>query len=305
MLFIKYAMSTFVFWAQIINGCHALLSNVTATNSSVSTKSLGTTIPQEFTIDRRLALPVRFSPEAGYYNIIAALCIVSAGDFESRMRPAIYRTTRFQQPIIRIATHGDGDVPSRYIVWGLFLMAFFLRENQRYSLAFFVLKWKGKEVAGIGIDERIPSRTETIIKTTVASLPVDALNNNRQLVIQYEYSAGAKDFEQGAVYLTIIGALTTAAPSDIKARITKTWISFLNNEPCVFIVIPSLAARTAPPYFTYEDLYLILAKTSDFLAGHARYSPLSMNISIYGVEVAKAALTSKFDGDSLTLNAIA
>ncbi|KAG7009620.1 hypothetical protein G7Y79_00002g007350 [Physcia stellaris] len=304
MLFIMYTMSISVFWLQIINGGHALLSNVTATNPSVSTKSLGTTIPQDFTIERRLALPISFSPETGYYNIIAALCIISSADFESRMPPALYRTTRFQQPIIRIATHGDVDVPNRYIVWGLFLIAFYLRESQRFSLAFFVLKWKGKEVAGISIDERILSKPQDQSNATVASLPVGALQNDRPLVIQYEYLAGAKHFEQGAVYLTIIGALTTAAPSDIKARITRTWISFLNSEPCVFIITPSLAARTAPPYFTYEDLNLVLAKTSDFFTAHARYSPLSMNISIDDVEVAQAALTSKFDGHSLTLSAI-
>ena len=306
MLVFKHAVSILVLWAQIISSC-ALLSNVTAADSSsiLSTKTLGTIIPTEFTINRRFALPVRFPPETVYFNIIAALCDVSGGDFESEMSPANYRTTRFQRPMIKIATEGEVEVPRRYIVWGLFLIAFYARANQRFSLAFFVLEWDRKEVAGIGIGDRIPTRKETSFTTASASLPLSALKDDRHLVIQYEYSAGAKAFEQGAMYMTIIGALTTAAPSKLDARITETWISFLNNEPCLFIAVPSLAARTAPPYFIYEDLNLILARTSDFLVEHARYSPLSMNISIDGIQVAKAALTRKPDGHGPALIVVA
>lgn len=299
MLFSNHAVSILILWVQSICGRPALQSNGT---------TLGTSIPTDFTIDRRFGLPIRFSPEAGYFNIIAALCDISAGDFASTMHPSKYRTTRFRQPIISISTRGDGDVPRRYIVWGLFLTAFYLRANQRFSLAFFVLEWNGKEVAGLGIGGRSLRKRERALTTTSSAsslLPLSPLKDVRELRIAYEYNAGAESFEQGAVYMTVIGALTTAAPFDLYARITETWISFLNDEPCVFIVVPSQAARTAPPYFIYEDLNLILAKTSDFLADHARYSPLSMNISIDGIEVAKAALTSKFEGHGLALSAIA
>ena len=302
MLVLKHAVSTLVFWAQIISCRAALLSNIT---TAVSTKTLGTFIPTEFTIDRRSALPIRFRPEAGYFNIIAALVAICAGDFDSAMHPANYRTTRFQQPVIKVATHDVLDVPRRYVVWGLFLVAFYLRANQRFSFAFFYLEWEGKEVAGIGIGDRLPETIERAFPAAGSSLlPAGSLEGGRKLVIEYEYSAGAKKLEQGAMYLTLIGALTTAAPSDIDARITETWISFLNDEPCIFIAIPSPAARaSSPPYFVYGDLYLILARTSDFLLEHTRYSPLSMNVSIGGVEIAKAALTSKLDGQGPAVSA--
>ena len=304
MLFFKHAVSILVVWVQTMYGRPALLSNITDADYSVSTEVLGTTIPTQFTIDRRMALPLRFPPEAGYINIIAALYDVSSNKFKSKMHPTYYRTTRFESPVIKIETHGDLDVPRRYVVWGLFLMAFYLRANQRFSFAFFILKWEGKEVAGIGIGDRIAGRTKKTFMGA-SSLSISSLKANRQLLIRYEYTAGAPKFEQGAAYLTIIGALTTAAPSAITARITETWISFLNDEPCVFIVVPSLAVRTAPPYLLYEDLKLILAKTADFLVEHARYSPLTMNVSVDGVEVAKAALTNKFDGHGSALGAIA
>ncbi|KAL8692841.1 MAG: hypothetical protein Q9224_003878 [Gallowayella concinna] len=299
MFFSMHAVLALVFIPlQTIYGHPRLLSNFTAANSPVSTTRLGTAIPEEFSIERRFALPLHFSPEACYINIIAALCDIAGADFASTMPPTNYGTVRFDAPLVKIGSHGDAPIPTRYVVWGLFLVAFYLRANDRFSLVSFGLQWQRKDVATIGIGGEGPKKETLTAEASLASLTAV-----RELGIEYEYF-GSKNFGMNAVYMTIIGALTTTAPFDINTRITEPWISFLNNEPCILVVVPTTAARTSAPYFLYQDLNVILAKTSDFFADHARYTPLSLNISVDGVEVAKATLTSKLGSHGLPLSAI-
>ncbi|KAL8815278.1 MAG: hypothetical protein Q9223_005565 [Gallowayella weberi] len=218
------------------------------------------------------------------------------------MRPVNYRTNRFPEPIIKIAIHGTPDAPRKYIIWGLFLVAFYLRSHKEFMLAYFAIQYQDDEIAGVGLGAQ-ELRTESI---TTPSWPAGSLTAGRQLGVEFEYF-GSKNFGPEAVYLTIIDALTKSAPSDFKTRITETWISFLNNEACIFIVVPTPAARTSSSSstFMYEDLTAILAKSSDFFADHKRYSPLSINITVDGVEVAKATFTSRFGAHGFPPGAIA
>ncbi|KAL8801129.1 MAG: hypothetical protein Q9182_004681 [Xanthomendoza sp. 2 TL-2023] len=302
MFFLTPAVLAFVLIStQTTHGSPTPLSNnVTTADKLLSTTSLVTSIPKDFTIKREFALPLRFSHESCYINIIAALCDITALDFESKMHPKNYRTNRFPSPIIKIAMHGQPDAPRRYIIWGLFLIAFYLRSHEEFMLGYFALQWQGDEIAGVGLGATDP-RAESI---TTPSWPVGSLTAGRQLGVAFEYF-GSKDFGPDAVYLTIIAALTKAAPSDLKDRITETWISFLNNEACILVLVPTPAARTSASQFLYEDLSGILAKTSDYFADHRRYSPLSMNITVNGVEVAKATLTSRFGAHGPSLSATA
>lgn len=302
MLFLKYAgLALFTVWTPTIYGRPALHSNVTAANSSKFTTTLGALIPPDFTIDRQFAIPYSYSPESCYINIIAALCDLSAGNFKSKTRPANYRTTRFQQPLVKVASLGEVQIPRRYVIWGLFLTAFWLRANQRFTLSFFALEYRGEEVAGIGLGGQATGEEK---HTAVSLLGGDVPRNVRKLSVDFDFF-GEMDFGKDAVYMTIIGAVTTTAPSDVNDRITDTWISFLKDEPCIVIVIPTPAARTAAPYLIYDDLNLLFAKMADFFADQGKYRPLSASIKVDGVEVANAALTSKIGGARLAHKAIA
>ncbi|KAI4157020.1 MAG: hypothetical protein L6R39_000836 [Caloplaca ligustica] len=268
-----------------------------ATSSSLSTPSVNSTnatlsvtsIPPDFNVDLEFALPFGYPPEACYLNIIAALYQIALGDFTKEMPVTSYRTTRFTSPVIKIQSPRSEAIRRDYVVWGLFLMSFYIHKTSRFTLSFYGLQRNGNEVGGIGMGGAL--------RTGLSLAPY----MDRSITIEYDYFSD-DDLGKGAIFMTIIKALTDAAPTPAVTPIRGTWISFLHTESCLFVVTATDSGRSmTPPFFTYEDLFIVLARVAEKFVHHNRYSPLSMKISIDGTEVAHAAFTRRValdNGDS-------
>lgn len=252
-------------------------------------------IPPEFRVVPDLELPIRFPAEACFTNIIAALGDVALGDFTGKMRLTSYRTNRFPQPLIKMNSPGLEDVPRKFMVWGLFLMAFYLHANNDFNMGFYSLQWKGEEVAGIGI-AGIPRAPPSQSITLGAPSSID----DGDIKVEFAFIGGLLELGKGPVFMTIIVSLLEAAPQAVDARIYQTVINFLRNEPAAFIVTPTQAAREARgPYFTNEVLIDILARTAEFYATSNIYRQLELNISVEGVVVAQGAFVLRRNLKSL------
>ncbi|KAL8855380.1 MAG: hypothetical protein Q9178_007977 [Gyalolechia marmorata] len=241
-----------------------------------------TSIPSDFNIERHFELPNPYLPEACFVNIIAALRDAASGDFAGRMPIANYRTTRFLQPLIKIDSPNHADIQRKYLVWGLFLTAYHLRVHHEFHLSFFSLRWKGEEVGIVGVGGlRFAGGVTNSLHTKTPSS-----NNDFQISRAY---FGTKVIRKGSVFMTIASALMEAAPSPLHTRIQSTWINFMQNEQCAFVITPSEVARTAAgPFFRNEDLIDVLTKATDYFAQDNVYRQMEMNVSVAGVVIAQA-----------------
>lgn len=254
------------------------LSNFT--DSANITASVAS-IPSDFSIEPRSHLPMGFSQEACFINLIATLRAAALGDFTKKMPTAAFRTARYPQPVIQIGSPDLRDVPRSYVAWGLFLIAFYINSHNAFHFSYFSLRWKGEEVGGIGVGGR--TFAGDIVTTSLAA------PSNLNILIDFEFF-GSQDLGKGAVFMTIISALMEAAPPAIDTPLQGPWIHYLANEPCYFVVTPSAAARaTSSLSFENQDLIDLLLKAAEYYVRNNAYRQLSMNISFDGVLVAQAA----------------
>ncbi|KAI4222139.1 MAG: hypothetical protein L6R36_006381 [Xanthoria steineri] len=255
--------------------------------------SLTASIPPEFQMYHELELPIRFPPEACFLNIIAALADVALHDFAGKVHITSYRTTRFPEPFIRMNSPGLDDVKTKFMVWGLFLMAFYIHTHDAFQLGFFSLQWKGAEVAGLGI-AGTPRLADTVGATP--------LNNNAVVKVDFAFYGGPLVLGKGSVFMTIIMSLQEAAPQGATDGIYETVINYLPNEPAAFIVTPTRRARRSRgPSFTNAVLIDALARTAEFYAASNIYRQLDLNISVGGVKVAQAAFVQRRNLEALNL----
>ena len=267
----------------------SLLSPTDAANVTVSVAS----IPSDFHVYRVAGVPIPWLPEACFINIIAVLHKAALGNFKGKEPIANYRTPRFPEPLIKIGVpQASSDlIPREFLVWGLFLTSFDLQLHNQFTLSFYDLMWKGKDVGGISVGKFPKAETEVQDLRTLS---------NRGLSIDFEYY-GDRDIGKNAIFITIIGAMTTAAPPAAKTSIRETWVSYLKDQPCIFVIVPTAAARTASPRsLLYEDLIYILAISADHFAENNKYQALSMNISIDKVKVAQAAFSFRSEYGSIS-----
>ncbi|KAL8655770.1 MAG: hypothetical protein Q9226_002914 [Calogaya cf. arnoldii] len=247
--------------------------------------NLLTSIPSDFSVELQFELPVPYLEEACFVNLIAGLHAAANGDFTGNMPIGTYRTTRFASPLLKINTPSQVDIPRKYVAWGLFLTASFFHAHEEFHLAFFGLRWQGEAVGGIGIGGPLSIGKITSSLTTSPS--------NYNFKISHAYF-GAQVIRKGSVFITIASAFLEAAPPPLGTRIQTTWINYVNNEPCAFILTPSEAARTtAGPFFMNKDLIDVLAKATDYFAGENVYRQMELNISVAGVMVAQAAFVHR------------
>ena len=243
-------------------------------------------------MDHELELPIRFPPEACFLNIVAALADVALRDFTGKVHITSYRTTRFPEPFIRMNSPGLKDVETKFMVWGLFLMAFYIHTHDAFQMGFFSLQWKGAEVAGLGI-----AGTPRLADTAGALTP-----DNSGVKVDFAFFGGPLVLGKGSLFMTIIMSLMEAAPQGATDPIYETVINYLPNEPAAFIVTPTQRARRPRgPYFTNAVLIDALARTAEFFSASKIYRQLELNISLGGVKVAQAAFVQRRNLESLNL----
>ncbi|KAI4228563.1 MAG: hypothetical protein L6R36_001516 [Xanthoria steineri] len=243
-------------------------------------------------MDHELELPIRFPPEACFLNIVAALADVALHDFTGKVHITSYRTTRFPEPFIRMNSPGLNDVDTKFMVWGLFLMAFYIHTHNAFQMGFFSLQWKGAEVAGLGI-AGTPRLADTAAVTPL---------RNAGVKVEFAFYGGPLVLGKGSVFMTIIMSLQEVAPQAATDPIYETIINYLPNEPTVFIVTPTRRARRSRgPYFTNAVLIDALARTAEFFSASQIYRQLELNISVGGVKVAQAAFVQRRNLKSLNL----
>ncbi|KAL8652197.1 MAG: hypothetical protein Q9226_004369 [Calogaya cf. arnoldii] len=249
-------------------------------------------IPPEFRVVPDLELPIRFPAEACFTNIIAALQDVALGDFTGKMHVHSYRTLHFPYPLIKMNSPDLVDVKRQFMVWGLFLVAFYLHTYNSCNMGFFSLQWKGEEVAGIGIAGTWPSD---------GNIALQSPSSNKDVIVNFAFYGAPVELGKGSVFITIIESMLEAAPQAADARIYTTIINYLRNEPAAFIVTPTQAARgDRGPYFTNEVLIDILARSAEYYATSRIYRQLELNISVEGVKVAQGAFALRKDLGSLS-----
>ncbi|KAL8832015.1 MAG: hypothetical protein Q9170_005048 [Blastenia crenularia] len=254
------------------------------TNTSLST------IPLEFNVERDIFLSIDYTPESCFVNIIAALHQAALGDFRGKMIIANYRTTRFHQPLIAINVPDSSNrIARKYVIWGLFLSAQYLHISEGFSQSFFTLRYKEEEVGGIGIGTGL---TATNRGTTTTTVNDPAVLQTRNINVDFEFY-DTTDLGKDAIFMTIIGALVNAAPPISNNPIQQTWASFQNDQPVVFVAVPVPAARSLPPFLTYEDVILVLARAAEYFVAKGKYCPLKMDIHVSGFKVAEAAFALK------------
>ncbi|KAL8958759.1 MAG: hypothetical protein Q9183_005774, partial [Haloplaca sp. 2 TL-2023] len=254
-------------------------------NLSNITTHLGA-IPPEFQVVRDTQLPIRLPAEACFLNIIAAIGSIALEDFAGKTAPASYRTTRFPQPLIRINSPGLVDVERRFVVWGLFLVAYYINRYDAFNISFFSLQWKGQEVAGIGIagSPRAPGQR----------LALEMPASNDEVKVDFAFFGGPLDLGKGSVFMTIIASILEAAPQEKESTIYQTVINYLNDESAIFIVTPTKIAKSPTgPHLTNKVLLDILARAAEFYAMSNIYRQLELNISVDGVMVAQGALVQR------------
>ena len=243
-------------------------------------------IPHEFQVVPDMELPIRFPAEACFVNIIAAIGSIALYDFTGKMAPASYRTTRFSRPLIRMNSPGRVDVERRFMVWGLFLVAYYINRYDAFNISFFSLQWRGQEVAGVGIagSPRVSGQR----------LALENPASNDEIKIDFAFFGGPLDLGKGSVFMTIITSILEAAPQDTNSIIHQTVINYLNGESAILILTPTAIARSARgPHFTNEVLIDILARTAEFYAANNVYRQLELNISVSGVMVVQGAFVEK------------
>ncbi|KAI4188732.1 MAG: hypothetical protein LQ346_005254 [Caloplaca aetnensis] len=240
-------------------------------------------IPSDFNIERQFELAVPYLPEACFVNIIAALGDAASGDFAGSMPIANYRTTRFLQPLVKITSPDLADIQRKYIVWGLFLTAYYIRVHNEFHLSLFSLRWKGEEVGVVGLGG--PRFAGGVNNSSLTTRP----SSNGDLEISRAYF-GTQVIRKAAVFMTIASALMEAAPPPLDTRMRSIWINYMQNEQCAFVITPSqMARRAVGPIFTNEDLIDVLTKATDYFAQDDVYRQMEMNVSVAGVVLAQAA----------------
>ncbi|KAL8845834.1 MAG: hypothetical protein Q9221_009031 [Calogaya cf. arnoldii] len=218
----------------------------------------------------------------------AALGLIALEDFTSKMPNSNYRTTLFKQPLIKVTSPDLQDIPRQFVVWGLFLSAFYVHRAEVCHMGFFSLQWKGKRVAGVGITS--PTNKDT----------VEASQSNDAVQVHLAFFGGPQEFGKGTVFMTIMESLMETAPQGIDDIIYKTLINYLNNEPVAVIVTPTKEARDPKgPFFTNRMLVDMLVKATDFYAGNNVYRQLEVNVTVDGVLVAQGAFAHRKNLGSL------
>ena len=262
-----------------------------------------TSIPSDFSIERHFELPKPYLPEACFVNIIAALRDAASGDFAGSMPIANYRTTRFLQPLINIGSPNSADIQRRYLVWGLFLTAYQLRAHNGFHLSFFSLRWKSEEVGIVGVGG-FRFAGHRFAGVVANSLHTKTPSSNNDFRISRAYF-GTQVIRKGSVFMTIVSALMEAAPPPLHTRIQSTWINYMQNEQCAFVITPSEVARTAAgPFFRNEDLIDVLTKATDYFAQDDVYRQMEMNVSVAGVVIAQAVFLHRSNPAFLELAGI-
>ncbi|KAL8865073.1 MAG: hypothetical protein Q9174_007084 [Haloplaca sp. 1 TL-2023] len=205
------------------------------------------------------------------------------------MAPSSYRTTRFPWPLIRMNLPGLVHLERRFMVWGLFLVAYYLHRNDAFNAGFFSLQWKGQEVGGLAIagNARAPGQRLTVE-------PSPAPVSNLEFKVDFAFFGGPLDLGKGSVYITIITSILEAAPQEAKSAIYQTIINYLNDETTIFVVTPTAVARgMTGPHFTNEVLIDILARTAEFYTENDVYRQVELNVSVSGIMVAQGAFVQK------------
>lgn len=249
-------------------------------------------IPPQFQIKPDSQLPIKFPPEACFTNMVAALTSIALGDFMGKMQMNIYRSRRFPQPLIKLTSPAQKDVTRQYIVWGLFLTAFYLQSHNAFNVGFFSLQWNGEEVAAIGIGG-----------TPKLAGPLGVLGTTpptENIKVDYAFYGGTAELGKDAVFMTIIASLLEVAPQAANDKIHETVINYLNNEPAAFIVTPTEASRGARgPSFSNRVLIDVLVQTADYYAASNTYRQLELKISVDNVMVAQGAFVRRASLGSL------
>ncbi|KAL8951245.1 MAG: hypothetical protein Q9222_002773 [Ikaeria aurantiellina] len=245
-----------------------------------------TSIPSDFNIKPHNPLAISFAPEACFTNIVAGLGDVAIGEFTRRMAVINYRTTRFPQPLIKIGSPDSVYVARNYVVWGLFLSAFYLYSHNAFHLMSFGLEWKGVEVGAIFIgSQRSAGTSDTAVKPAPG---------NADLKVDFAFFGGAQELGKSAVFMVMIASIMEAAPQAAGDAIHETVINILNDNPVAFIATPTRAARgSRGPFFTNLLLIDSLARSAEFFVASGSYRQMEMNISIDGVQVAQAAFVQR------------
>ena len=288
-----------------------------------STNLFQNPIPAEFTMTCDLILPIPFTEEAAFINIVHAMKEIAHGDFHGVMRDQKFRTERYPEPVVWVQTTSVGTVKRKYVLWGLYETLKYLYNSLTFAHSHFTLFWDDEEVGGIGLGSPTPDQLSDHHTVITTSRPNDATTNEvamsednqslagrditnntttlgpetrntsltdlaSRLSVVFGYRGG-RAMGKDDMFVGILRVFISAAIPPSNEQIRFDWApSDTDDTPCKFTIAST--GRTTPPFLQFYWVVEAVARAADYLVAANRYQLLSMVLKVDDVKVGGALL---------------
>ncbi|KAL8857381.1 MAG: hypothetical protein Q9178_006008 [Gyalolechia marmorata] len=270
-----------------------------------------------------LILPIPFTEEAAFINIVHAMKEIAHGDFYGVIQGQKFRTERYPEPVVWIQTTSAGIVKRKYVLWGLYEILKYLYSILNFTRSHFTLLWDEEEVGGIGLgtpsaghvpdyrtiddtshqddattdavamsedNQSLASRDITNKTTTLGPQTQNAnltdLASRLSVVFGYR---GGRPMSKEDMFIGILRVFISAAIPPSNQRIRFHWgPSDTADTPCKFTIASTI--QTEPPYLQFYWVVEAVARAADYLVAKDRYQLLSMVLKVDDVKIGGALL---------------
>ncbi|KAL8785948.1 MAG: hypothetical protein Q9213_003097 [Squamulea squamosa] len=260
-------------------------------------------IPQEFQIFPKFASPGP-SQEAFFYNIIIALKELALGDYNEEIPVQSFASMRFPEPLIQFYGMGAG-IQRKFLIWGLVISIYNMVHTSDFRTSLVVLYYMHEEVGGITFGR--PATVNGLLQrhatkggTKLIRLPSNdnhtattPLTANR---VTIDVTPFGSIIQTPTLFMTIISALSEAAPHPATAPLDRPFTSSFQSFPCHLATRPVQPPRRAPPVYEWRHLVHALGQVTEFVVG--RVLAMEMTISIK-VDRTTVGLAGLFEGEML------
>ncbi|KAL8904953.1 MAG: hypothetical protein Q9171_006862 [Xanthocarpia ochracea] len=291
-----------------------LSPNGAAANLSLPSTNLSNDpVPAEFTMTCDLILPIPFTEEAAFINIVHAMKEIAHGDFHGVMRDVKFRTDRYPEPVVWVQTTSVGTVKRKYVLWGLYETLKYLYSILNFAHSHFTLLWDDEEVGGIGLgspradhvadyrtidttshqNEDNQSLAGRDITNKTTTLGPETQNPNltdlaSRLSVVFGYRGG-RPMDKEDMFIGILRVFVSAAIPPSNQRIRFNWgPSDTADTPCKFTIASTI--QTEPPFLQFYWVVEAVARAADYLVAKDRYQLLSMVLKVDDVKIGGALL---------------
>ncbi|KAL8771741.1 MAG: hypothetical protein Q9209_002932 [Squamulea sp. 1 TL-2023] len=259
-------------------------------------------IPKDFRVVPTSVASQGPSEEAFFYNTIIALKELALGDYNGNMPVQSFASMRFPEPAIQF--YGmDTVIPRKYIIWGLLISIYNMVSTADFRTRLVVLYYLNVEVGGItfgrpttvnGLLHRHAMKGGTKLtgqpfnENHTATTPLAA---NR---VTIDLTPFGSIIKPSNLFMTIISALSEAAPHFATTPLDGPFTSQFQTFPCRLATRPIQPPRRTPPVYEWRHLVHALGQVTEFVVGKVVSMEMTMSINVDGTTVGLAGI---FDGE--------